>query len=164
LIAYTVAIIPAWLLAGVDWALSAKPTYFRIVGTAVAAALIGDSIAFFLWGGLRELFPALMAGLVGAVPAAACSWLSGKTQGSGFDEWKARNMSLTTLRIAMWLALVSSLGCGFFMAYSLMFIAAALLCFLVLLVLVFVVGSKDGSNARRAAWGDSSRKDTWKTK
>jgi len=81
-IAYTVAIIPAWLMAGVDWALSAKPTYLRIVGTAVAAALIGDSIAFFLWGGLRELFPALMAGLVGAVPAAVCSWLSSKAKGS----------------------------------------------------------------------------------
>jgi hypothetical protein len=32
-------------MAGVDWALSAKPTYLR-VGTAIAAALIGDSIAF----------------------------------------------------------------------------------------------------------------------
>jgi hypothetical protein len=81
-IAYTVAVIPAWLMAGVDWTLSAKPTYLRIVGTAVAAGLIGDFIAFFLWGGLRELFPALMAGLVGAVPAAVCSWLSSKTNGS----------------------------------------------------------------------------------
>jgi hypothetical protein len=53
-------------------------------------------------------------------------------------------MSLTTLRIAMWLALIATLGCGFFMAYSLMFIAAAFLCFLVFLVLVFVVGFKDG--------------------
>jgi hypothetical protein len=73
-------------------------------------------------------------------------------------------MSLTTLRIAMWLAFVAAFGCGFFMAYSLMFIAAALFFFLVFLVLVFVVGSKDGSNARRAGWGDSNRKDTWKTK
>jgi hypothetical protein len=80
-IAYAIAIVPAWLMAGVDWALSTKPTYLRIVGTAVAAALIGDSIAFFLWGGFRELFPAFMAGLVGAVPAAVCSWLSSKTNG-----------------------------------------------------------------------------------
>ena len=34
-VAYMVAIIPAWLMAGVDWALSAKPTYLRIGGTAV---------------------------------------------------------------------------------------------------------------------------------
>jgi hypothetical protein len=70
----------------------------------------------------------------------------------GFDEWKATNMSLTTLRIAMWLALIAALGCGFFMAYSLMFIAAAMLFLLIFLVLVFVVGFKDGSIARRAAW------------
>jgi hypothetical protein len=81
-IAYAVATIPAWLMAGVDWALSARPTYLRIVGTAVAAALIGDSIAVFLWGGFREPFPVLMAGLVGGVPAAVCSWLSSKTKGS----------------------------------------------------------------------------------
>jgi len=73
-------------------------------------------------------------------------------------------MSLKTLRIAMWLALVAALGCGFFMAYSLIFIAAAMFFFLVYLVLVCVVGFRDGSIARRAAWGDSSRKDTWKTK
>jgi hypothetical protein len=73
-------------------------------------------------------------------------------------------MSLKTLRIAMWLSLVAAVGCGFFMAYSLMFIAAAMLFFLVFLVLALAVGFKDGSIARRAAWGDSSRKDTWKTK
>jgi hypothetical protein len=73
-------------------------------------------------------------------------------------------MSLTTLRIAMWLALCAALGCGFFMAYSLIFIAAAFFFFLIFLVLAFVVGFKDGSIARRAEWGDSSRKDTWKTK
>jgi hypothetical protein len=73
-------------------------------------------------------------------------------------------MSLKTLRIAMWLAMATALGCGFFMAYSLMFIAAAFGFFLVFLVLALVVGFKDGSIARRAAWGDSSRKDTWKTK
>jgi uncharacterized membrane protein len=73
-------------------------------------------------------------------------------------------MSLKTLRIVMWLALVAAVGCGFFMTYSLMFIAAAMLFFLIFLVLVFVVSFKDGSIARRAAWGDSSRKDTWKTK
>jgi hypothetical protein len=73
-------------------------------------------------------------------------------------------MSLKTLRIAMWLALIAALGCGFFMAYSLIFIAVAIFFFLVYLVLVCVVGFRDGSIARRAAWGDSSRKETWKTK
>ena len=73
-------------------------------------------------------------------------------------------MSLKTLRIAMWLAMAAAVGCGFFMAYSVIVIAAAILFFLIFLVLALVVGFKDGSMARRAAWGDSSRKETWKTK
>lgn len=80
--AYTVAIFPAWLMAAVDWKLSAKPTYDRIAGTTLAAALITGSIAFFLWGSFGELFPALMAMLVGAIPAAVCSWLSDKSMRS----------------------------------------------------------------------------------
>lgn len=84
--AYAVAIIPAWLTAGVDWTLSAKPIYLRIAGTTVTAALVTESIAVFLWGGFRELFPALMAGLVGGVPAALCSWLSNMNPGVG---WRA---------------------------------------------------------------------------
>jgi hypothetical protein len=79
--AYAIAVIPAWLLAAVDWALSAKPTYIRVLGTAGAAALAGDSIALFLWGEVHEFFPVLMAGLVGAIPAAVCSWLSNINQG-----------------------------------------------------------------------------------
>jgi hypothetical protein len=77
-ISYVAAIIPAWLMAGMDWTLSAKPTYLRIAGTAVAAAVMTGSVAFFLWGGFRELFPALMAVIVGAIPAAVCSWLSNR--------------------------------------------------------------------------------------
>jgi hypothetical protein len=73
---YAVAIAPAWLTAGVDWTLSSKPTHLRVAGTTVAGAVITGSIAWFLWGGFRELFPALMAVLVGAIPAAVCSWLS----------------------------------------------------------------------------------------
>ena len=75
--AYAIALIPAWLLAGVDWMLSAKPT--RVLGTSVTGALLTGAVAFFLWNGFRELFPAMMALLVGAVPAAACSWLSDKS-------------------------------------------------------------------------------------
>ena len=74
--AYPAAIIPAWLTAGMDWKLSAKPTYRRIVGTTFSGAVITGSIAFFMWDGFREFFPAHMAMLVGAVPAAVCSWLS----------------------------------------------------------------------------------------
>jgi hypothetical protein len=76
-IAYGLAIIPAWLTAGVDWALSAKATYLRIVGTAVTGAVITDSVALFMWGFFAGYWPVLMAGLVGAIPAAVCSWLSG---------------------------------------------------------------------------------------
>jgi hypothetical protein len=74
--AYPAAIFPAWLTAGMDWKLSVKPTYLRIVGTALTGALITGSVAFFMWDGFRDFFPALMATLVGAVPAAMCSWLS----------------------------------------------------------------------------------------
>jgi hypothetical protein len=80
--AYMLAIIPAWLAAGVDWALSAKPIYLRIVATAVAGAVITGSVALFLWGFFAGYWPVLMAGLVGAIPAAVCSWLSGKHKGS----------------------------------------------------------------------------------
>ena len=47
------AIIPAWFTAGMDWALSAKPSYLRIVGTAVTGALITDLVALFMWAFLR---------------------------------------------------------------------------------------------------------------
>jgi hypothetical protein len=75
-IAYMLAIIPAWLTAAVDWTLSAKPAYLRVVGTAVAGAVITDSVALFMWGFFAGFWPVLMAGLVGAIPAAVCSWLS----------------------------------------------------------------------------------------
>ena len=78
--AYPAAIIPSWLTAGMNWKLSEKPTYLRIVGTTFAGAVITGSIAFFLWDGFREFFPALMATLVGAIPAAVCSWLSSEKQ------------------------------------------------------------------------------------
>jgi hypothetical protein len=74
--AYMLAMIPAWLTAGVDWTLSAKPAYLRVLGTAVAGAVITDSVALFMWGFFADFWPVLMAGLVGAIPAAVCSWLS----------------------------------------------------------------------------------------
>ncbi|HEX4409961.1 MAG TPA: hypothetical protein VH206_14410 [Xanthobacteraceae bacterium] len=78
-IAYGVAIIPAWLVAAVDWSLSAMR--FSIVGTAVAGAVITGSVALFMWGFFPGYWPVLMACLVGAIPAAVCSWLSGKQNG-----------------------------------------------------------------------------------
>jgi hypothetical protein len=76
--AYAIAVIPALLLAWVDWALSAKPTRLRVVGTAVTAALAAVLIVRFMSGGSDDLWPVLMVGLVGGAPAAVCSWLSDK--------------------------------------------------------------------------------------
>jgi hypothetical protein len=78
--AYAIAVIPALLLAWVDWALSAKP--LRLMGTAVTAALAAVLIVRFMSGGSDELWPVLMVGLVGGVPAAVCSWLSDKSMRS----------------------------------------------------------------------------------
>ncbi|MBN8987587.1 MAG: hypothetical protein J0H42_05055 [Rhizobiales bacterium] len=79
---YAIAVIPALLLAWVDWALSAKPTRLRVMGTAGTAALAAVLIVRFLSGGSDELWPVLMVGLVGGVPAAVCSWLSDKSMRS----------------------------------------------------------------------------------
>jgi hypothetical protein len=70
-------------------------------------------------------------------------------------------MSLTTLRIAMWLALCAALGCGFFMAYSLMFIAGfSFWCSW----FSFLWSDPKMGRLPGEQHGDSSRKDTWKTK
>ncbi len=74
--AYLLATILAWLTMAVDGKLSAKPTHVRIMGTTFAGAMITGSIAFILGDGLGEFSLALMSMLVGAVPAAVCSWLS----------------------------------------------------------------------------------------
>lgn len=78
--AYAIAVIPALLLAWVDWALSAKP--LRVMGTAVTAALAAVLIVRFMSGGTDEVWPVLMIGLVGGIPAAVCSWLSGERTSS----------------------------------------------------------------------------------
>ena len=79
---YAIAVIPALLLAWVDWALSAKPTRLRVVGTAVTAALAAVLIVRFMSGESDELWPFLMVGFVGGAPAAVCSWLSDKSMRS----------------------------------------------------------------------------------
>lgn len=72
--AYAIAIVPALLLAWVDWALS--ETRLRVVGTAVTAALTSVLIVRFMSGVSDDLWSFLMVGLVGGIPAAVCSWLS----------------------------------------------------------------------------------------
>jgi hypothetical protein len=79
-------------------------------------------------------------------------------------EWETEKMSLKTLRVLMWSSMAAAIGCGFFMAYSVMCIAAAMFFFVVFMVLALTVGFKDGLIAKRASWIDSSREDTWKTK
>ncbi len=71
-IAYLLAIIPAWLTAGVDWALSGKPLYLRLVATMPVAAILAELVARYLGQPYFDLTTALM----GAIPAAVCSWLS----------------------------------------------------------------------------------------
>jgi len=46
--AYLIAVIPAWLTAGVDWALSAKPFYLRLVATMAVAAILTELTARYL--------------------------------------------------------------------------------------------------------------------
>jgi hypothetical protein len=76
--AYLFAVIPAWLTAGMDWALSAKPFYLRLVSTMGVAAIMAELTAHYLYPDMRELV--LTVGLMGAIPAALCSWLSALVQ------------------------------------------------------------------------------------
>jgi hypothetical protein len=68
--AYTFVIIPALIPAWVDHA------FRSLEATTIAGGLMSTSIALFLWSGFAEASSVLMAALVGAVPAAVCSWLS----------------------------------------------------------------------------------------
>jgi hypothetical protein len=76
--AYPIAVIPAWVTAGVDGVLSAKPFYLRLVATMVAAAILAELTARYLGQDIRG--EVLAIGLVGAIPAAMCSWLSSEKQ------------------------------------------------------------------------------------
>jgi hypothetical protein len=74
--AYPAAIIPGWLTMALDWKL-------RTVGTTLAGGAITGSIALFLGDAAGEFLLVLMAMLVGAVPAAVCSWLSSEKHIAG---------------------------------------------------------------------------------
>ena len=78
--AYLFAVIPAGLTAGVDWALSAKPFYLRLVATMAVAAIMAELIAH----NIGQRGEVLTYGLIGAIPAAICSLLSSVKQ-----DWSA---------------------------------------------------------------------------
>jgi hypothetical protein len=72
--AYLLFVAPALLLAVVDW-LFAKAPIPAVVGTTLFGYAAAVLSATMLWHrGLDEA--TLTAGLVGAIPAAVCSWLS----------------------------------------------------------------------------------------
>lgn len=81
---YMIAIIPAWLSAVVDWALSRKP--FRLVGTTVAGAVIAELAALYFGHVVAGYEGVLTVGLIGAIPAALCSCLSNYPFRSGLPE------------------------------------------------------------------------------
>ena len=69
-LAYTFAVIPALILAWVDQA------FHRLEGTTIAAAAIAYLAARSIGFPFLDYRATLMIGLIGAIPAAVCSWLS----------------------------------------------------------------------------------------
>ncbi|MBX9846061.1 MAG: hypothetical protein K2Z80_30080 [Xanthobacteraceae bacterium] len=47
--AFFLSIVPAWLTALADWALSRTPMYVRLVGTTVAGAVIAELAALLIY-------------------------------------------------------------------------------------------------------------------
>ena len=76
-LAYMFALVPAWVTAGVDWVLSATPFYLRVVATMAIAAVMAHLVARYMADpmDLREI---ITVALTGAIPAAVCTWLSGR--------------------------------------------------------------------------------------
>jgi hypothetical protein len=68
--AYTLAVIPALILAGVDQA------FRSLVGTTIAGAAIAYLAAVSIGFPFLDYRATLMIGLIGAIPAAVCSFLS----------------------------------------------------------------------------------------
>ena len=85
--AYPAALIPAWLTAGMNWKLSEKPTYHRIVGTTFAGAVITGSIAFFLWDGFREFFQPSWLRLLVQFQPQCVRGCRVKSKMRGLNEW-----------------------------------------------------------------------------
>ena len=72
-LAYMFAIVPAWLAAGTDWALSAKP-FYSVATMAVAAATAHLVARYF--GNPMNHQEFILVALAGEIPATVCSWLS----------------------------------------------------------------------------------------
>jgi hypothetical protein len=69
-LAYTFAVIPALILAWVDQA------FHRLGGTTIVGAAIAYLAALSIGFPFLDYRATLMIGLIGAIPAAVCSWLS----------------------------------------------------------------------------------------
>lgn len=80
---YPIAIVPALLMAWVDRVLSRQP--FQVLKTTAVGGLASLLILAFL-GGLSAFWPSVMVFLLGAVPAAVCSWLSNMNPKESVDE------------------------------------------------------------------------------
>jgi hypothetical protein len=74
---YPIALIPASLTAAVDWSLSGRPVYLRIAVTVIFATILAELTARLL-----GVPGSLNVWLMGAIPAAVCSWLSDKSMRS----------------------------------------------------------------------------------
>ncbi|WKA26376.1 hypothetical protein [Bradyrhizobium roseum] len=72
---YFIGVIPAWVTAGVDSALSGKPLYLRLIATVFVAVAMAELFAIYM--GQPSFEWQVMA--AGAVPAAICSLLSIET-------------------------------------------------------------------------------------
>lgn len=79
-IVYFVAIVPAFLLCVVDWYLSQKPTFVSITITATTGFILSLVTAYVLGLSAEVRNDPVLIGMVGAVPAAICCWLSKTSQ------------------------------------------------------------------------------------
>jgi hypothetical protein len=82
-VAYTFAVIPALILAWVDRS-------FHTLGTTIAGAAIAYLAALSIGFPFLDYRATLMVGLVGAIPAAVCSWLSDKSMRAEMSEQAKR--------------------------------------------------------------------------
>lgn len=73
---YPIGLIPAALTAVVDWSLSGRSNYLRMAVTVIFAIILAELIA---QQGLGVPWSPRVW-LIGAIPAALCSWLAGRQQ------------------------------------------------------------------------------------
>lgn len=77
-LAYALGIVPALFAAAFDAALAARNIHLRPLWTSVFGFVVSFlPLAAALLAGFLQSPIVLLWGLIGAVPGAACSWLSG---------------------------------------------------------------------------------------